>query len=103
MRVVEEILARWGQEAVLERPEGEKKTIRAFIQSREERDRLPQAAGPLGRRDERRWLYLGSETLERGDILLWRGRRLRVKTGGEHCVGGQVSHCWAELETEDEA
>ncbi|QNL43715.1 hypothetical protein H8790_09575 [Oscillibacter hominis] len=97
-----EIVSRYGQEATLIR-DGAETPIRAFIQPSADRNRLEDAADVLGRGDERLYVYLGRTAVEPGDVLVWQGLRLRVRTSSPYYVGRELSHYWAALRMEWEA
>lgn len=96
-RWVERILARYGQEVVLER-EGQAETVQAFLQPVTERNETVPEITAIGHLDGRLWLYLGKAAVEAGDAVLWDGRRFRVRSGRPHYIGGRLSHWRAVLE-----
>lgn len=96
-RWVERILARYGQEVVLER-EGQAETVQAFLQPVTERNETVPEITAIGHLDGRLWLYLGKTAVEAGDAVLWDGRRFRVRSGRPHYIGGRLSHWRAVLE-----
>ena len=96
-RWVQRILARYGQEATLER-HGTAETIRAFLQPLTERNEDGPEPSPIGTLDGRLWLYLGQTALETGDTVLWKGRRFRARSGRPHYIGAGLSHWRAVLE-----
>ena len=101
-RLVGEILRRYGQEVTVER-EDRTETVRAFLQpvtQRSEGGPEPSATGVL---DGRLWLYLGTSAVQTGDVVLWNGRRFRVRSGRPHYIGAQLSHWRAVLERAREA
>lgn len=90
------ILGRYGQEVALCSQGAEQITVRAFIQPVLEKKEEQVVPGPLGRRREERFLYLGP-----ADMPLTAGVS-RVERGGQtyevqtaHLVG--ESHWWAVL------
>jgi len=96
-RWVDEILARYGQEAAVEH-EGETETVRAFLQPLTERDEAVPEMAAVGRLDGRLWLYLGRKAVEAGDAVSWNGRRFRVRSGRPHYIGNELCHWRAVLE-----
>lgn len=100
--MVEDILRRYGQEAVLcAGPEDPGRPVRAMIQPiraerREEEQMLPT---PMGRRREDRSLYLGQADVpvEAGEVVRWRGTRFAVQTAQPIYLGQALSHWWAVL------
>lgn len=101
-RWVGEILRRYGQEVTVER-EDRTEAVRAFLQpvtQRSEGGPEPLAAGVL---DGRLWLYLGTSAVQTGDVVLWNGRRFRVRSGRPHYIGARLSYWRAVLERAREA
>lgn len=96
-RWVERILARYGQEVTVERG-GTAEAVRAFLQPVTERGEDGPEPSAIGQLDGRLWLYLGRTALEEGDTVCWDGRRLRVRSGRPHYIGGELSHWRAVLE-----
>lgn len=95
---IREIMDRYGQRVTLRRGDGETET-RAFLQPVTER-REQEAGEPtaLGTVDERLWLYLGRETVDAGDRVLWNGMELRVRSS-RPCYAGETLLYWrASLE-----
>ena len=100
---VRQALERYGQEIALRRGETET-TLRAFLQPlTEQGERTPDTATALGWIDGRRWLYLGQESLEIGDVLVWGDMVFRVRSCRPYYIGQALSHYWAALEKEREA
>ena len=97
------ILERYGQEAVLEGPEGEE-TIRAFLQPLPEKGEAEVTAmTELGSLDDRLWQYLGQRAVAPGDALRWEGLRLRVRSSRPWYLGSALVYWWASLERAKEA
>ena len=103
----ETLLAKYGQSVTLYRREGEKETIRAFLQPvTERRETWRQTEpSPMGTVRKDRFLCLtGTDTplenLEDG-YLEWRDLRLRVSAAQPVYIGHTVSHWWAILTVED--
>lgn len=96
-RWVEEILRRYGQEVTVEREDGAE-TVRAFLQPVRERDEAVPETADIGWLDGRLWLYLGREAVRAGDLVLWRGRRFRARSGRPHYIGERLCHWRAVLE-----
>ena len=103
----ETLLAKYGQSVTLCRREGEKETIRVFLQPvTERRETWRQTEpSPMGTVRKDRFLCLtGTDTplenLEDG-YLEWRDLRLRVSAAQPVYIGHTVSHWWAILTVED--
>lgn len=103
----ETLLDKYGQSVTLCRREGEKETIRAFLQPvTERRETWRQTEpSPMGAVRKDRFLCLSGadtslENMEEGH-LEWRGLRLRVAAAQPICIGDTVSHWWAILTVED--
>lgn len=100
---VREVLARYGQTAVLETAEGRICT-RAFLQPvMERREQADGTVTEIGRADGRLWRYLGREKVEPGDALEWNGMAFQVRSSRPFYIGGALSHWWASLERKWEA
>ncbi len=94
---VDEILARYGQEAAVEHG-GTSETVRAFIQPLTEQDEAVPEMAAVGWLDGRLWLYLGRKAVEAGDVVSWNGQRFRVRSARPHYIGGTLCHWRAVLE-----
>ena len=101
-RWVGEILRRYGQEVTVER-EDRTEAVRAFLQPIRERDESVPETTAAGWLDGRLWLYLGTSAVQTGDVVLWNGRRFRVRSGRPHYIGARLSHWRAVLERAREA
>ena len=100
---IEEVLARYGQSVTLGDAAGGE-TVRAFLQPVTERgETVPDAVTPIGWMDGRLWLYLGRTAVEEGDLLLWNGKRFRVRSSRAYAIGETVAYWWASLEQAKEA
>lgn len=100
---VRQVLDRYGQEITLCR-EGTETVIRAFLQPAAEKgEQAPDTATALGWMDRRQWLYLGQESLDPGDVLVWKNMGFRVRSCRPYYIGEALSHYWAVLEKEREA
>ena len=101
-RWVGEILRRYGQEVTVER-EDRTEAVRAFLQPVTQRSEGGPEPSPIGGLDGRLWLYLGTSAVQTGDVVLWNGRRFRVRSGRPHYIGARLSHWRAVLERAREA
>lgn len=100
---IREVLARYGQEAVIRTAEGDV-PVRAFLQPvTERREQVPGAVTGIGWIDERLWLYLGQAEVAEGDTVLWNGVPFRVRSSRPYYIGETLTHWWAALEREKEA
>ena len=100
---VREILERYGQEAVLEGPEGEE-TIRAFLQPLPEKGETERTAVTgLGSVDGRLWQYLGQRAVRPGEVIRWEGCAFRVRSSRPWYLGDTLVYWWASLERAKEA
>ncbi len=100
---VHTILERWGQTVTLLTAQGEKTAKAIFqpiIQNSETED---GCVHPLGRIDQRRWLYLGQEPLKKGDQVTRQGETFVVRSSHSWRAGEQVILWQALLEREKEA
>lgn len=92
------VMDRHGQRMTLRRKDGETET-RAFLQPVTERkERETGDVSPLGRLDERRWLYLGRCAVDAGDRVLWNGMEFQVCSSRPYYAGETLLYWWASLE-----
>lgn len=102
-RWVETILDRYGQAVTVEHEGKAAEGVRAFLQPLTERDEAVPETAAIGWMDGRLWLYLGQTAVEAGDVILWNGRRFRVRSGRPHYIGDKLCHWRAVLERAREA
>lgn len=104
--IFDTILRAWGREVSLVHA-GRTVSLRAFLQQVQRRETdAPEADGPLGAADLRRWVYLGpkDQAVAAGDRLsLDDGTSLVVQNAAAVYAGGERSHWWAVLRPAREA
>lgn len=100
---IQDILARYGQKAVVRTADGETPAL-AFIQPMaERREEVPDTVTGIGWTDGRLWLYLGQAAVSEGDTVIWNDLSFRVRSGRPYYIGETLTHWWAALEREREA
>lgn len=96
------VLRRYGREAMVEH-NGSKSGRLALVQPVTGERGPQESGGPLGRVDERLWLYIGQGPLEAGDSVMWNEMQFLVQSAAEVLVGDRVSHWQAALRRKREA
>ena len=96
------VLRRYGRTVSVVRAGGAEERT-ALVQPVTGSEEVQESGGPLGRVDERLWLYLGQGPLERGDRVVWREQAFTVQNAAEVRVGERLSHWQAVLRLEREA
>ena len=89
---------RYGQAVSVETETGSV-PVRAFLQPSVSRDEEePSSRTEIGWRDGRRWLYLGERVLHPGEVVVWKGKRFRVRSSRAYWMGEVLLYGWASLE-----
>lgn len=100
---IQNVLARYGQKAIVRTAEGEMPVL-AFLQPiAEKREEVPGTMTGIGWTDGRLWLYLGQAAVSEGDSVIWNNLSFRVRSGRPYYIGETLTHWWAALEREREA